>query len=95
MPADNNIIIDMIRENMREIRTSLAVLDGRVTNITEIVSGLSVQLDGNNKKTDSLDIQVNKIQDFVSCSKGGKATYTWLVSVVSVLTAVAALIIAL
>jgi|GEM_PF-4174985 hypothetical protein len=93
--ATDEIVLDMIREGMREIRTRLDVLDGRVTKITDIVSELSVQLDNNNKKTDSLDIQVNKIQDFVSCSKGGKATYTWLVSVVSVLTAVAALIIAL
>ena len=93
--ATDEIVLDMIREGMREIRTRLDVLDGRVTKITDIVSELSVQLDNNNKKTDSLDIQVNKIQDFVSCSKGGKATYTWLVSVVSVLTAVTALIIAL
>jgi len=93
--ATDDIVLDMLRESMREIRNRLDVLDGRVTKITDIVSELSVQLDNNNKKTDSLDIQVNKIQDFVSCSKGGKATYTWLVSVVSVLTAVAALIIAL
>lgn len=92
--ATDDIVLDMLRESMREIRNRLDVLDGRVTKITDIVSELSVQLDNNNKKTDSLDIQVNKIQDFVSCSKGGKATYTWLVSVVSVLTAVAALIIA-
>lgn len=95
MPADNNVIIDMLRENMREIRTSLDVLDRRVTNITEIVSGLSVQLDGNNKKTDSLDYQVSKIQEFVAANKGSKATYTWLISIVSALTAVIALIIAI
>ncbi|MDD4247501.1 MAG: hypothetical protein PHT13_00085 [Methanosarcina sp.] len=95
-------IVDMLRESIRESRESnkeigsrLIALDGRVTNITEIVSGLSAQLDVNNKKTDALECQVNTIQNFVSASKGGKEAYVFLFSLVGMLTALTALFISL
>jgi hypothetical protein len=95
-------IVDMLRESIRESRESnkeigsrLIALDGRFTNITEIVSGLSAQLDVNNRKTDALECQVNTIQDFVSASKGGKEAYVFLFSLVGMLTALTALFISL
>ncbi|WP_300205639.1 hypothetical protein [Bacteroides sp.] len=83
------------RESNREMSARLLSLDARVSKVNETVSNMSAQLDANNRKTDALECDVETVKQFIAADKGSKQAYTFIISIVSAITAVTALLISL